>query len=393
MISKEHKKHNDIARPSYGNYSRNEWAFVGTQCSIIKSLTDDIIKALSSEYKCAYVDAKHTVKNEEEVLPGHLENGAIAEYTNHFHYHQFNNTKAFNQFQLRQIFNDADIVLVNGNHFEAKSQIVVIDETKRSSFKKRLSQLTNVELILLADNENEIFDFIKEALPSWNQLPVFKLNETDKIIEFFKKRMEQVKPLLNGLVLAGGKSVRMGYDKGLINWHGKEQQYFLADVLRNLCNDVYISCRSDQETEIGTKYKTLTDTFTGLGPYGAILSAFRIQPDVAWLVVACDLPLLDTETLQYLKDKRNPSSIATTFESPYNNLPEPLSTIWEPKSYPVLLSFLSQGYSCPGKVLQNSDPTILKPYNSEALTNVNTQEELEKAQLILQKKLQVNHAT
>ena len=85
--------------------------------------------------------------------------------------------------------------------------------------------------------------------------------------------------------------------------------------------------------------------------------------------------------------------MATAFESPYNNLPEPLITIWEPKSYPVLLSFLSQGYTCPAKVLRNSDTTILKIKNPEALTNVNTQEELEKIQQVLQKKSATNHAT
>jgi molybdenum cofactor guanylyltransferase len=224
-------------------------------------------------------------------------------------------------------------------------------------------------------------------------LPVYKLHETRKIIEFFEKKMQQAKLLLNGLVLAGGRSVRMGYDKGLIAWHGKEQQYYLADVLKSLCNEVYISCRSDQQKVIDSKYQTLADTFIGLGPYGAILSAFREKPDAAWLVVACDLPLLDIDTLQYLKDNRNSSSIATTFESPYNSLPEPLITIWEPKSYPVLLSFLSQGYSCPGKALRNNDVTVLKAQNPEVLTNVNTQEELEKVQQVLQKKLPVNHAT
>ncbi|MEP6951744.1 MAG: NTP transferase domain-containing protein, partial [Ginsengibacter sp.] len=243
MISKGHKKHIDIARPSYGYYSRNEWAIVGAQCSVTRSLAADIIKALSPQYKCAYADAKHSHENEEVILPQHLENGAIAEYTNHLHYHQFNFTKAFSKFQYRQVFNDTDMILVNGNHFEAKSQVVVIDESKKASLKKRISQLTNVELILLGGNEMEVFDFIKEVLPSWSQLPVYKLNETGKIIEFFKKKMQQATPLLNGLVLAGGKSERMGYDKGMIVWHGREQQYYLADLLKNLCEEVYISCR------------------------------------------------------------------------------------------------------------------------------------------------------
>lgn len=393
MITKEHKKHPHLTKPSYGNYCRNEWAIVGTRCSAIKSLADNIIKALSPQYKCAYADAKHTDENEEATLPAPLKHGAIAEYTNHLHYHQFNYRKAIDQFQFRQAFNDADLVLVNGNHFQAKSQVVVIDDIKKESLKKKLFQLNNIELLLLADNAHDVYDFIKEAVPSWDQIPVYKLNETANIIEFFKKKMHEAKPLLNGLILAGGKSVRMGYDKGSITWYGKEQRYYLADLLKNVCNEVYISCREDQQKEIEKKYLSLPDTFTGLGPYGAILSAFREKPEAAWFVVACDLPLLNFETLQYLKNNRNPSSLATTFESTYNNLPEPLITIWEPKSYPVLLSFLSQGYNCPRKVLQNNETTILKAPNSETLTNVNTQEELDKVQQVLQNNLQVNHAT
>jgi molybdopterin-guanine dinucleotide biosynthesis protein A len=386
MIIKEHKKHKDITIPQYGIYGRNEWSIVGTHCSTILHLADLVIKALSSEYQCAFADAKHPDENEKIKLPDHIENGATIEYTNHTDYHQFNFTKPFSQFQFRQVFNDADLILVNGNHFEAGSQVVVIDESKKKSLKKKVAQLTNVELILLADGEPEIFDFIK-ALPSWKQIPVYKLNETGKIIDFFKRKVQQAKPLLNGLVLAGGKSIRMGYDKGLIAWHEKEQRYFLADLLKKLCNEVYISCRPDQQKIIDSNYQTVTDTFTGLGPFGAILSAFREKPDTAWMVVACDLPLLDIDTLQYLKDHRNSSSTATAFINPDNNLPEPLITIWEPKSYPLLLSFLSQGYICPAKVLRNSDITTLQIKKTEALTNVNTQEELEKMQQLLQKKI------
>src|SRR5437868_5065396 len=128
MTTKEHKKHSDLARPSFGYYCRNESAIVGTQCSVIKSLADTVISALSPQYKCAYADASHNARDQEALLPGHLRSGAIAEYTNHLHYHQFNYTKEFNRFQYRQVFNDADMILVNGNHFEAKSQVMVIDE-------------------------------------------------------------------------------------------------------------------------------------------------------------------------------------------------------------------------------------------------------------------------
>jgi molybdopterin-guanine dinucleotide biosynthesis protein A len=178
----------------------------------------------------------------------------------------------------------------------------------------------------------------------------------------------------------------MGHDKGAINWHGKNQRYYIADLLKAYTDTVYISCRADQQQEIDPAYQTLTDTFTGMGPFGAILSAFREQPEKAWLVVACDLPLLDKQTLDFLLANRDTSGIATAFESSYNGFPEPLITIWEPKSYPVLLSFLAQGYSCPRKVLINSDTKIIQALNPDALTNVNTPEELERVKAILQQK-------
>ena len=191
---------------------------------------------------------------------------------------------------------------------------------------------------------------------------------------------------INGLVLAGGKSKRMGRDKSSITWHGKEQRYYIADLLQPLCDEVFISLREDQENEAHTEYKTLTDSYTGIGPYGAILSAFKFQSDVAWLVVACDLPLLNSDTLQYLLEHRDVNSMATTFQSPFDGLPEPLITIWEPKSYSILLDFLSNGYTCPRKVLIKSEDvtTILQSPDLKALMNVNTPEDFVKAEQIIQ---------
>lgn len=382
MISKGHKKHIAIPRPAIGNYGRNEWAITGGNCADIKLLAGHVIRAFSSQYKCAYIDANHN--NEPIILPGRLDAGAFLEYTDQISYQQYNYNTALTPFKQRQLFADADIILVNGNHHQSKAQVVVIDINKKASLQKRVTQLTNVQLFLLAEHTDDVFDFIKGIIPNWQQIPVCRLDETEKIVGFFAAKMQQAKPVLNGLVLAGGKSLRMGFDKGSANWHGKEQRYYIADMLKNLCNEVFIS-RSNDEQVIDPGYTSLTDTFTGLGPYGAILSAFREKPDNAWLVIACDLPLLDMETLRYLVDNRDSSAVATAFGNGFQDLPEPLITIWEPKSYSVLLSFLAQGYSCPRKVLINSYSKLLAAPDVNALTNVNTPEDLEKVKQLLQK--------
>jgi molybdopterin-guanine dinucleotide biosynthesis protein A len=77
--------------------------------------------------------------------------------------------------------------------------------------------------------------------------------------------------------------------------------------------------------------------------------------------------------------------LATTYKSPHDNLPEPLITIWEPKSYPVLLSFLADGYSCPRKVLRNSEIKMIDVTNHDVLLNVNTEADLLRVNEILEK--------
>ena len=195
---------------------------------------------------------------------------------------------------------------------------------------------------------------------------------------------ENKQPQLYGLVLAGGKSMRMGHDKSIIKWHGIEQRYYMADLLKSVCDNVFISCRPEQQNEIDPKYQVIPDSVTGAGPMTGIMSAFKAHPDVAWLVTACDLPMLDAATLQYLIGNRDPNGIATTFESPFDSLPEPLITIWEPAGYDIL-SFLANDVTCPRKVLiRNSGQVkMLKPPDPDALMNANTPEDAEKVKLII----------
>lgn len=378
MTSKEHKKHASLAKPDTGNFGRNEFAIVGAPCINIKLLANDVIKALSPKYNCAYADASH---NDEIIsMPGRLAAGAFLEYTDQQNHHQFSYASNLLGPVFKQQFSSADLILVNGNHQQAKAQVVIIHPNKAASLQKRIGELDNVQLILLAENAEDVFDFIKEAIPTWAQIPLYRLNETDKIIAFFEQKTRLARPALNGLVLAGGKSVRMGHDKGLMKWHGKEQRYHLADMIKTWCSDVFISCREDQRSSINEAYPVLEDTFTGLGPFGAILSAFRQNPNSAWLVVACDLPLLDATTLDYLVKYRAVNAVATAFQNEEQGFPEPLITIWEPKAYSRLLLYLAEGYSCPRKVLINSEIQLLNAPDANALTNVNTPEELQQLQ-------------
>jgi molybdopterin-guanine dinucleotide biosynthesis protein A len=195
-----------------------------------------------------------------------------------------------------------------------------------------------------------------------------------------------MKTALKGLVLAGGRSSRMGISKAEINWHGEEQQYYLADLLSSYCEDVFISCRKDQEEYIRPKYKTIPDRYENAGPFEAILTAFEKYPADAWMIMACDVPLLDKQTLQYLKQQRDKTKIATVFESPWDGLPEPLTAIWEVESYSLLKSYHQTEQISLRRLLIKHEAKIIKAPDNLALINANTPEDAIRIREILNKK-------
>ena len=171
----------------------------------------------------------------------------------------------------------------------------------------------------------------------------------------------------------------MQADKSQLVYHNNLPQHeYLTNLLGNFCENVFVSVRDESQAAEYDR-EVITDKFIGLGPYGGILSAFQYKPDSAWLVVAVDLPYLDEATISNLVINRNTSKVATCFIDPKNEFPEPLISIWEPRAYPILLDFLSKGYSCPRKALINSDVNVILERDLKALTNVNTPEELEAA--------------
>jgi len=381
---KKHQKHAKLTKPNYGNFARNEWAIIGTPCGNIQQLAYQLTQQLTPTYKVAYIDADHAHGDTPPADINAMSNGATLEYTDKITHHRFDTRIKLETYQYRPYFNEQDIVLVNGNHFKANKQIVVIDPKKEKSLQKKLDRLTDVRLLLLTGNNEAIPAYLKDHLPNWQTIPTLNFSNIEGVFQILKSDLQQNIPHLNGLVLAGGKSQRMGKDKGLIEYHGKAQREYMADLLNGFCKTTFLSVRQGQSIST-TNYPTIEDSFMGLGPFGAIASAFLKYPNHAWLVVACDLPLLDQTTLQHLVDHRNSSSIATAFNSPVNEFPEPLIAIWEPKSYPILLQFLAQGYSCPRKVLINSDVQLLDAPIGEKLMNVNHPEELEKARNLISK--------
>ncbi len=178
--------------------------------------------------------------------------------------------------------------------------------------------------------------------------------------------------VLNGLVLTGGRSTRMGQDKSRLVYHEKPQREHLTDLLRPFCDAVYWSVNAGQAAELLlTEQPLIVDAFDIPGPLNGILSAFRHAPGATWLVVACDMPLLSEASLTALVNGRDAARPATAFYDSDGQFPEPLLSIWEPTMEPILQTALASGYYAPRPILMLADCHLLTIPDVRELLNVN----------------------
>lgn len=174
---------------------------------------------------------------------------------------------------------------------------------------------------------------------------------------------------MNGLILVGGQSTRMGTDKSQLSYHEKPQWQYLYDLLLPFCQKTFLSCRENQKEDFG-KEIVLIDPYA-IGPIGGIISAFQQDSNEAWLVVACDMPFVNEKTVEFLIQHRKTAQIATAFQNPKTQLPEPLLTIWEPAAYPFLIEAHTKGQRSPLRILQHFDVNLIKCPQPDWLKNVN----------------------
>ena len=362
-MAKKYSKHTILVRRNNDNFAPNEIAILGAKCDIISDLVSKVSQNLTN-YKLAYFDASHT-KNVEE--------NRLSEYV--FHHEgnlQITTTEAINKYQQRLDFAQFDYVFINGNHYQGAKQILILDEAKEASVLKRLEQLNDIQFIVKLNSETDFFHFLVEKYPDIKEKSVYSIDEIDKISNHINNLIQEKTADVKGLVLVGGKSTRMGSDKAELNYFGKPQKKHVKELFQNNNLETFYSVqKAENENEI-------SDKFLNLGPFGGICSAFQKDPNSAWFVLATDVPFVNDEIIEQLLKRRNPSKVATAIKGKNKEFVEPLIAIYEPKAYPILLQYLAQGYSCPRKMLINSDVEIIE-IDDDFIRNINTPEEFELA--------------
>lgn len=185
---------------------------------------------------------------------------------------------------------------------------------------------------------------------------------------------------IKALILLGGKSRRMGTEKASLTFGNQTLLEHIIETVRPQLPEAFLSISYQEDRSFSLP--TIRDLTEDPGPLGALAAAFQAHPDSAWLVIACDLPLLDEETVRYLLENTDTTAKASCFLNRLDGRAEPLCTLYQPAAREALENYLAADRRCARKFLESLEPQTFPLPNPLALDNANRPENLTELQLL-----------
>ena len=103
---------------------------------------------------------------------------------------------------------------------------------------------------------------------------------------------------MTGIILAGGKSSRMGQDKGLMLYQGMSLIQYAINAIRPVVSSVLIVSSNKDYEQFG--YPLIDDVYTEKGPLAGIYSGLKASMTDQNVVLGCDMPHVSTDLIKYL---------------------------------------------------------------------------------------------
>jgi molybdopterin-guanine dinucleotide biosynthesis protein A len=152
--------------------------------------------------------------------------------------------------------------------------------------------------------------------------------------------MSELRHQVEGFILAGGESTRMGRDKALLEVGGLPMLLRMAYLLEPLVAQVTVVGPPQRYASLGLA--CVPDEVEHLGPLGGILTALRTS-DAAWnLIVGCDLPYLTPKWLAFLIRRALESEAAVVMPASRFGY-EPLCAMYHVRCADTIAESVSRG--------------------------------------------------
>jgi molybdopterin-guanine dinucleotide biosynthesis protein A len=183
---------------------------------------------------------------------------------------------------------------------------------------------------------------------------------------------------LRACLLIGGRSSRMGRPKHLIK--GANGLTWLENTVKLLTpftGQIVLSGAGEVPASLDFLMR-LPDVPDVQGPLTGILAAMRWHPDACWLLLACDMPNITAEALEWLLTCRRPDSWGTIPRLHDDSFLEPLLALYEPQSKAYFEDLYRSGILRISMVARRSKirTPVVPQLLSRAWSNINTPDEL-----------------
>lgn len=147
------------------------------------------------------------------------------------------------------------------------------------------------------------------------------------------------KKKVTGIILSGGKSSRMGTEKGLVKYKEKPLIEYSTEALQPICDQLVISSNKDCYNYLNLP--VIDDEIKECGPIGGIYSSMKAFPSDIYLVVSCDIPNITTDLFSdMLVQLLNNDSVIPI---DLNGKNQPLAACYTKNCFPIFESELKNG--------------------------------------------------
>jgi molybdenum cofactor guanylyltransferase len=188
--------------------------------------------------------------------------------------------------------------------------------------------------------------------------------------------MNNSKHTVTGYILAGGKSSRMGTDKGLILFNGKSIIEHIMEQLQPVTDKVIIVSNNPAYEKFGVE--VITDLVREIGPAGGIFTALSHSKTAQIFVLSCDMPFVTTAAIEYVIQHASQSQITI---ASHDGRSEPLFGIYSKSCLTLWDMLIKKGFLKLQEMVAEFDLLKLNMDGSPLFTrnvfiNINTPEDL-----------------
>ncbi len=182
-----------------------------------------------------------------------------------------------------------------------------------------------------------------------------------------------------GFILAGGKSQRMGTDKGMLPLNGKPFITHIYEAMQPIFGDNIVVVSSNPDYD-AFGYNRIEDLISDKGPVGGLYTALKQSKTKFNLVLSVDIPLITTELVQWLVDNHDDGYLVTQVQ--VGEKVSPLVAVYDRALRTLLGEHLAGNQLKLRDVIAEVNVQTLKASEkwSEQLQNINTEEDYKKIQ-------------